>query len=130
MSPVLLESGRAAAAAAAVVGESNVRWYLTQPLTINTASVETNRQNGTNGTDHHINGAGHKFKSIDELLSLGKTLGPLPALGWSAEEAQGRIAYLCPTSGTSGVQVPRMRPPSFQDALADPKALIYRSWRV
>ncbi|KAK3936082.1 hypothetical protein QBC46DRAFT_420408, partial [Diplogelasinospora grovesii] len=46
------------------------------------------------------------IKTIGELLALGKTLslGPLPALSWSAEEAQDSIAYLCPTSGTSGVQ--------------------------
>ncbi|RDL36336.1 Uncharacterized protein BP5553_05688 [Venustampulla echinocandica] len=98
VSPALLESG---CAAAAVVGESDMRLYLTAPVTIDVA--QTNGNAGTTGTTHNNNGAGHNIK-IDELLGLGKTPGSLPALDWSVEEAQSSIAYLCATSGTSGAQ--------------------------
>jgi acyl-CoA synthetase (AMP-forming)/AMP-acid ligase II len=91
LSPALIESGRAVAAA---VGEADMRVYLTEPM-------PTSAQ--TNG---HGNGDG-SLKTIDELLNLGKALGPLPALNWSSGEAQSSIAYLCATSGTSGVQVTR-----------------------
>jgi len=91
VSPALIESGRAVAAA---VGEADVRLYLTE-------QVPTGAQ--ANG---HVNGDG-SLKTIDELLNLGKTLDPLPALNWSPEEAQSSIAYLCATSGTSGIQVTR-----------------------
>jgi len=85
VSPALLESGRAVAAA---VREGDARVYLTEPVPSNTQ---------TNGG----------LKTIEELLNLGKALVPLPALNWSPEEAQSSIAYLCATSGTSGVQVTR-----------------------
>ncbi|KAI0124121.1 hypothetical protein BJ170DRAFT_703556 [Xylariales sp. AK1849] len=90
LSPTLLASGRAAAAAAS---KSDARLYLTEPVT----SAHIIGTNGTNGTEH-------KYKTVDELLALGNSLGSLPALNWSAKEVWANIAYLCPTSGTSGVQ--------------------------
>ncbi|KAL4874713.1 hypothetical protein BJY04DRAFT_203322 [Aspergillus karnatakaensis] len=75
VSPLLVEAGRAAAAAL-----PGLRVFLTTPV---------------EGTD---------FKTIQELLQLGKTLSPVPALTLSAEDAKTQTAYLCPTSGTSGTQ--------------------------
>jgi hypothetical protein len=103
VSPGLLESGRAAAVA--TVGESEVRWYLTQPVTKNTFGAENDRSSGSNGAENHFHSIRNDVKSIDELLAAGKSGSPLPALGWSVQGAQTQIAYLCPTSGTSGVQV-------------------------
>ncbi|KAM0343555.1 hypothetical protein ACHAPU_008450 [Fusarium lateritium] len=79
-SPALAESSHAMAAAA----DDPVRVYLTTAMP-------------TDG-----DATGHK--TIDELLSLGKTLDALPPLDWTPEEAQDSIAYLCATSGTSGAQ--------------------------
>lgn len=93
MSPAQRESGRNTAA---VLGESDVRLYLTEVVADGTA--ETYGSASSNGTAHNL-------KSLTDMMELGKTLGPLPALDWSAEEAQQGIAFLCSTSGTSGVQV-------------------------
>jgi len=111
LSPALIESGRAVAAA---VGEADLRVYLTEPVP--TGIYSTSAENNGNGNGNP--------KTIDELLDLGKALGPLPALNWSPTEAQSRVAYLCATSGTSGAQVIRIKPPSLKDALADLKDLI------
>ncbi|ETS86314.1 hypothetical protein PFICI_00142 [Pestalotiopsis fici W106-1] len=91
VSPALLQSGRAAAAAAST-SEAGIRVYLTERVATDSAQVNVN---GNSDTD---------LKTIEELVSFGKTLSPLPALDWSPEEAQSSIAYLCATSGTSGVQ--------------------------
>lgn len=79
VSPALIVAGRAVAAD---TGNPNVRLYLTGPMD-----------------------GSHNWKSLDELLELGKALSPMPALDWSPEQAGTQIAYLCATSGTSGSQV-------------------------
>ncbi|KAI1859320.1 uncharacterized protein JN550_012129 [Neoarthrinium moseri] len=91
VSPALLQSGHAAAAAAST-SKAEIRLYLTERVATDGAQANGNDNTGTG------------FKTIDELVSFGETLGPLPALNWSPEEAQSSIAYLCATSGTSGVQ--------------------------
>ncbi|RDW86487.1 uncharacterized protein DSM5745_03129 [Aspergillus mulundensis] len=73
VSPALVEAGRAAAAAL-----RGLRVYLT-------ASLAEDSSSG--------------FKTIEQLLESGRTLGPVPVLGKPCP-----IAYLCATSGTSGAQ--------------------------
>ncbi|KAF3015945.1 nrps [Neopestalotiopsis sp. 37M] len=77
-SPLLLQSGQAAMAAA---GVSDAQIYL----------------NGATGVDGQL-------KTVEELLASGSSLDRLPALNWGSEEVRNTIAYLCPTSGTSGIQ--------------------------
>lgn len=79
VSPALIVAGRAVVAD---TGNPDVRLYLTGPMDEN-----------------------HDWKSLYELLELGKALPPVPALDWSPEQAGSQIAYLCATSGTSGSQV-------------------------
>ncbi|KAH6649109.1 putative amp dependent CoA ligase [Truncatella angustata] len=92
-SPSLLDSGRAATA---IANESGRRLYLTEPVT----SAKTNGTNETNSP----NGTKEKLKTINELLALGSSIDHLPVSDWSSKESKSKIAYLCPTSGTSGVQ--------------------------
>ncbi|KAH8660630.1 putative AMP dependent ligase/synthetase [Xylariales sp. PMI_506] len=98
VSPALLMSGRAAAAAAGMA-ESEIRWYSTQPLGVTGAD-----SNGTNGNKTNDRPEEHNIKSLATLLASSSNLSSLPELGWVTEGNQPRIAYLCPTSGTSGVQ--------------------------
>ncbi|KAK8110189.1 AMP dependent ligase/synthetase [Apiospora kogelbergensis] len=79
-SSALLESATAALAAA---GVSDARVYLTTPLAA-----------GGEG-----NGTRRELKTIASLFQVGKSLDRLPPL-----ETQAEVAYLCPTSGTSGIQ--------------------------
>lgn len=95
VSPALVESGRIVAGE---LGEADVRLYLTGPVANDSTNTEA---------DGHGNG---NLKTTDELLDLGQSLDPLPVLNWSPEEAQSSIAYLCATSGTSGVQVICVKP--------------------
>ncbi|KAK6853651.1 AMP dependent ligase/synthetase [Apiospora arundinis] len=81
----LLESATAALTAA---GVSEARVYLT------TTPAASGESNGT-GTD----GAHREPKTIAALLHVGKSLACLPPL-----ETRAQVAYLCPTSGTSGIQ--------------------------
>jgi hypothetical protein len=46
-----------------------------------------------------------KFKSLDQLVSEGSLLEPLEPLQWAEGQGKQQVAYLCPTSGTSGKQV-------------------------
>lgn len=59
--------------------------------------------NGATGVDGQL-------KTVEELLASGSSLDRLPALNWGSEEVRNTIAYLCPTSGTSGIQV-SLNPP-------------------
>ncbi|KAF7554173.1 hypothetical protein G7Z17_g3113 [Cylindrodendrum hubeiense] len=43
------------------------------------------------------------FKTIDELVEEGKTLPELPPLNWTAGQGARQVAYLCYSSGTSGL---------------------------
>lgn len=45
------------------------------------------------------------FKSIDDLVEEGKDLPELPPLNWSKGQGARQVAYLCFSSGTSGLPV-------------------------
>ena len=45
------------------------------------------------------------FKSVAWLLEEGQKLEPLEPLVWRKGQAKTQVAFLCPTSGTSGKQV-------------------------
>ena len=81
-SPSLLQSGQAAMAAA---GVSDPVFYL-------------------NGTTSATNGHGTQpqLKTVEELMTAGSSRDRLPVM---VERGGERVAYLCPTSGTSGLQV-------------------------
>ena len=94
LSSTLLESGRVLMTA---VGDASLRVYLAHSGLNGFAKCDFFRDN----------------KTISDLLNVGRTRGPLPALSWSPEEAQSSIAYLCATSGTSGAQVMKCSAPLF-----------------
>ncbi|KAH7157934.1 hypothetical protein B0J13DRAFT_184879 [Dactylonectria estremocensis] len=43
------------------------------------------------------------FKTVDDLVQEGKELPELPALNWTAGQGARQVAYLCYSSGTSGL---------------------------
>ncbi|KAH6632038.1 hypothetical protein F5144DRAFT_592886 [Chaetomium tenue] len=45
------------------------------------------------------------FKSLEDLAAIGAQTGPPPPLVWEKGQAKDQVAYLCPTSGTSGRQL-------------------------
>lgn len=45
------------------------------------------------------------FKTIDDLVDEGKTLPELPPLNWTPGQGARQVAYLCYSSGTSGLPV-------------------------
>lgn len=58
----------------------------------------------TSGSEH-VNSS----KSLEQLVREGSQLEPLEPLQWAEGQGKKQVAYLCPTSGTSGKQV-RYRP--------------------
>lgn len=46
-----------------------------------------------------------EYKSVSELIEAGKSLPPVDELRWSAGEGARRTAFLCYSSGTSGLPV-------------------------
>lgn len=45
-------------------------------------------------------------RSVESLISEGASMSPISSLAWDNDEpGNDRIAFLCPTSGTSGMQV-------------------------
>lgn len=50
-----------------------------------------------------------KIKTIDQLLQTGKSLPALEELRWTAGEGARRTAFLCYSSGTSGLPVSAMK---------------------
>lgn len=46
-----------------------------------------------------------EYKSVSELIEVGKSLPPVDELRWSAGEGTRRTAFLCYSSGTSGMPV-------------------------
>jgi hypothetical protein len=57
-----------------------------------------------NGTPAATNGHGTqpRLKTVEELMTAGSSLDRLPVMETRGGES---VAYLCPTSGTSGLQV-------------------------
>jgi hypothetical protein len=45
------------------------------------------------------------FKTVGELIEEGKKLAPLPPLNWSKGQGGTQTAFLCYSSGTSGLPV-------------------------
>lgn len=45
------------------------------------------------------------FSTVDELIAEGKDLQPTPALNWIKGQGTRQVAYLCYSSGTSGLPV-------------------------
>jgi len=45
------------------------------------------------------------FKTVSQLIEIGKSLPKLERLNWSAGEGARRTAFLCYSSGTSGLPV-------------------------
>lgn len=58
-----------------------------------------------------INGAEApaNFKYLSQLVETGKTLPEVEKLNWTAGEGARRTAYLCYSSGTSGLPVSRRK---------------------
>lgn len=52
-----------------------------------------------------------EIKTIDQLLKTGKSLPALEELRWTAGEGARRTAFLCYSSGTSGLPVSAMKSP-------------------
>ncbi|KAI9894741.1 MAG: hypothetical protein M1814_002098 [Vezdaea aestivalis] len=50
--------------------------------------------------------AGAQFKSVNDLIRTGETQPPLESLKWSKGQGQRQCAFLCYSSGTSGLPVP------------------------
>lgn len=50
------------------------------------------------------------FKTVDDLIEQGKSLPELPSLQWVAGQGARQVAYLCYSSGTSGLPVSRFPP--------------------
>lgn len=46
-----------------------------------------------------------EYKTVSELIEAGKSLPPVDELRWSAGEGARRTAFLCYSSGTSGLPV-------------------------
>lgn len=46
-----------------------------------------------------------EFKTVDQLVAEGKALSPLPNLEWTEGQGARQIAFLCTSSGTSGLPV-------------------------
>ena len=44
-------------------------------------------------------------QTVEQLISAGATLPLIEALDWAEGQGKEQVAYLCPTSGTSGLQV-------------------------
>jgi acyl-coenzyme A synthetase/AMP-(fatty) acid ligase len=57
------------------------------------------------------------FKSVTEIAEAGKSLPPVEELRWSAGEGARRTAFLCYSSGTSGLPVSNAR--QFYSDIAD-----------
>jgi acyl-coenzyme A synthetase/AMP-(fatty) acid ligase len=51
-----------------------------------------------------------EYKTVDQLAEAGKSLPPVEELRWSAGEGTRRTAFLCYSSGTSGLPVSHVRP--------------------
>ena len=49
-----------------------------------------------------------QLETVNEMIIRGRTLPPLEQIKLSPGESRERVAYLCPTSGTSGKQVSRL----------------------
>lgn len=49
--------------------------------------------------------AGSGFKTVSQLIETGKSLPKVEKLNWSAGEGARRTAFLCYSSGTSGLPV-------------------------
>lgn len=45
------------------------------------------------------------FTSVSRLIEHGRSLPPLPALRWTAGQGERQVAYICFSSGTSGLPV-------------------------
>lgn len=45
------------------------------------------------------------LKSVAQLVKEGSLLEPIEELHWESGQGAKQVAYLCPTSGTSGIQV-------------------------
>jgi acyl-CoA synthetase (AMP-forming)/AMP-acid ligase II len=45
------------------------------------------------------------IKSVNQLIAEGKTLSPLPELKWAQGQGARQTAFLCSSSGTSGLPV-------------------------
>jgi hypothetical protein len=45
------------------------------------------------------------YKTVDDLVEEGKALPELPPLNWSPGQGARQVAYLCYSSGTSGLPV-------------------------
>ena len=48
---------------------------------------------------------------LSQLVAEGSQLGPVENAEWHAGQGREQVAYLCPTSGTSGKQVRPLRTP-------------------
>jgi long-subunit acyl-CoA synthetase (AMP-forming) len=46
-------------------------------------------------------------QTVEQLISAGADLPSIQALKWAEGQGKEQVAYLCPTSGTSGLQVGR-----------------------
>jgi acyl-coenzyme A synthetase/AMP-(fatty) acid ligase len=57
------------------------------------------------------------FKSVTEIAEAGKSLPAVEELRWSAGEGARRTAFLCYSSGTSGLPVSNVR--QFNSDIAD-----------
>lgn len=44
-------------------------------------------------------------KTVDQLVQEGTALAEIEPLRWKLGQGREQVAYLCPTSGTSGLQV-------------------------
>ena len=45
------------------------------------------------------------LRTVDQLVDAGRTLAALPSLNWSEGQGARQIAFLCSSSGTSGLPV-------------------------
>lgn len=61
-----------------------------------------------------VPGADNKtsFKTVDDLIEQGKSLPELPSLQWVTGQGARQVAYLCYSSGTSGLPVSRFSRPN------------------
>lgn len=49
-----------------------------------------------------------EYRTIDQLITKGNTLEALPLLKWTEGQGKRQTAYLCTSSGTSGLPVSNM----------------------
>lgn len=70
------------------------------------------------------------FLSIEDLIAEGASLDPLPPLKWTKGQGERQPAFLCYSSGTSGLPVSCEFPPSFlRLVLTPPKKAVMISHR-